>query len=51
MFVREIVGKSLLGAISCGVTNLVSCFTIMGSSRQGVWDHVASTIVVDDATR
>lgn len=48
MAVRELVGKSLLGAISFGITSLVSCFMILGAARQGVWDKVATTTVVDD---
>lgn len=48
MAVRELLGKSLLGGITFGITTLISCFMIFGSTRQCVWDRVASTIVVDD---
>jgi hypothetical protein len=51
MFVREFVGKGLLGAFSCSLTSLASCFMILGTSRLGVWDRVAGTVVVDDAAR
>jgi uncharacterized RDD family membrane protein YckC len=51
MFVREFIGKSLLGMFSCSLTNLVSCFMILGPQRQGVWDRIASTVVVDDVGR
>jgi uncharacterized RDD family membrane protein YckC len=47
MFVREIVGKWLLGAVTFSITTLVSIFMILGESRQGVWDKVAKTVVVD----
>ena len=29
-------------------TSLVSCFMILGQARQGIWDKIATTIVVDD---
>lgn len=48
MALRELVGKGIIGTISCGITTLVSCFMIMGAARQGVWDKVATTVVVDD---
>ncbi len=49
MFLREIVGKGVLGAITFSVTTVVSVFMILfGSERRGVWDHVAGTVVVDD---
>jgi uncharacterized RDD family membrane protein YckC len=48
MFMREIVGKGLIGGITFGITAIVSIFTILGASRQGVHDKIAKTIVVDD---
>jgi hypothetical protein len=44
---RELVGKVLLGAISCGLTSVVSALMILfGREHRGVWDAVAGTIVV-----
>jgi uncharacterized RDD family membrane protein YckC len=48
MALRELVGKWLIGTVTLGITTLVSCFMILGESRQGVWDKVASTVVVDE---
>jgi uncharacterized RDD family membrane protein YckC len=48
MALRELVGKSILGSITFGITYIVSIFMILGDSRQGVWDKVANTTVVDD---
>ena len=48
MALRELVGKALLGSVTFGITNLVSCFMILGAAHQGVWDKVATTVVVDD---
>ena len=48
MALRELVGKGVLGMFTFGITTLVSCFMILGASRQGVWDKVATTTVVDD---
>ena len=48
MCLREVVGKWLLGSITYGITSLVSCFMILGQTRQGIWDKIATTIVVDD---
>ena len=50
MFLREFVGKGLLGGITFGITTIVSAFMILlGERRQGIWDSMASTTVV--ATR
>lgn len=49
MALRELVGKWLLGTVTLGITSLVSLFMILGSSRQGVWDKIATTIVVDES--
>ena len=48
MCLREVVGRWLLASITYGVTSLVSCFMILGQTRQGIWDKIATTIVVDD---
>ena len=48
MALRELVAKGLIGSITFGITTLVSCFMILGDTRQGVWDKIASTVVVDD---
>lgn len=48
MALRELVGKGLLGSVSFGVTTIVSAFLILGDSRQGIWDKIATTVVVDD---
>jgi hypothetical protein len=49
MALREIVGKSILGSISCSLTTLVSAyFIIKGGDRQAVWDRVADVVVVDE---
>ncbi|HEX8802909.1 MAG TPA: RDD family protein [Acidimicrobiales bacterium] len=48
MALRELVGKSLIGALTVGISSVVSCFMILGPTRQGVWDKVAGTAVVDD---
>jgi uncharacterized RDD family membrane protein YckC len=47
MALREIIGKSMLGSITFGITYLVSIFTILGATHQGVWDKVAKTQVVE----
>jgi len=45
MFLREIIGKALIGGISFGVTSLVSIFMILfGSEKRGVWDHVGGML-------
>lgn len=48
MALRELVGKLLLGAITGGITTLISAFMILGTRRQGIWDKIANTTVVDD---
>jgi uncharacterized RDD family membrane protein YckC len=50
MFVREIVGKWLLSAITAGISGLVSAIMILFvDDRRGIWDHLAGTVVVKDA--
>jgi uncharacterized RDD family membrane protein YckC len=48
MALRELVGKWVINGVTLGITTLVSCFMILGSARQGVWDKIASTVVVDE---
>lgn len=49
MALRELVGKGILGSITFGITTIVSAFMILlGERRQGIWDMVATTIVVDE---
>lgn len=49
MAVRELVGKIVLGNASCGLTDLISSLMILfGWARQGLWDKLSSTVVVDD---
>jgi uncharacterized RDD family membrane protein YckC len=48
MFLREFVGKWLLGSLTGGITLLVSGVMILGRSRRGIWDRLAKTVVVDD---
>ena len=47
MATRELVGKGVLGSVSCGVTGIVSAFMIaFRRDRRGIWDSVAGSIVV-----
>jgi uncharacterized RDD family membrane protein YckC len=48
MALREVVGMWLFGSISYGITTIISGFMILGPSQQGIWDKIASTVVVDD---
>ena len=48
MALRELVGKGVLGWITAGITTIVSAFMILGAAHQGIWDKIASTVVVDD---
>ena len=46
MAMRELVGKTLLGSISFGITTLVGAIMILSNNkRQGIWDQIASTTV------
>jgi uncharacterized RDD family membrane protein YckC len=50
MALREIVGKGILGSITFGITTIVSAFMILfGEKRQGIWDLIATTVVVDES--
>lgn len=51
MALREIVGKGIIGSVTFGITTLVSCFMILGTSRQGIWDKIATTVVVSDPNK
>ncbi len=47
MALRELVGKSILGTLTLGITGIISSFMVLlGRERHAVHDHVASTIVV-----
>lgn len=47
MALRELVGKVLLSAIPAyGLVSAI--FVLVDGRRQGLWDKVASTVVVDD---
>lgn len=49
MVLRELVGKWLLGSVTGGITTIVSIVMILtGDTRQGLWDKIAGTTVVDD---
>ena len=48
MALRELVGKTLLGNITCGITSLVGALMVLGDSREALWDKIAGTVVVDD---
>jgi uncharacterized RDD family membrane protein YckC len=50
MALRELVGKGIIGAFTGGITALVSAFMILGATHQGIWDKIATTVVVDDPT-
>lgn len=50
MALRELVGKVLLATVTSGITTLISAIMILfDDQRQGLWDKIASTVVVDDA--
>jgi len=50
MALRELVGKYILGNITFGITTLVSAVMILidNERHEGIWDKIASTVVVDD---
>lgn len=48
MAIRELVGKTLLGNVTFGISTIVGGFMILGETRQGVWDRIAGTVVIDD---
>jgi uncharacterized RDD family membrane protein YckC len=48
MFLREFVGKGIIGSITFGITTIISVFMVLGADREAVWDRVAGTAVVDD---
>jgi uncharacterized RDD family membrane protein YckC len=47
MALREFVGKGILCSL-CGILTIISGFMILSQTRQGIWDKIASTVVVDD---
>lgn len=50
MALRELVGKMILGNITFGITTIVSAFMILlTDERQGIWDKIAGTVVVDES--
>jgi uncharacterized RDD family membrane protein YckC len=49
MALRELVGRYLLGNITCGITTLVGGIMILSDERrQAIWDKIGNTIVVED---
>jgi uncharacterized RDD family membrane protein YckC len=50
MALRELVGKWLIGNLTFGISTLVSAFMILlGEHRQGIWDLIATTVVIDQS--
>jgi uncharacterized RDD family membrane protein YckC len=50
MALREVVGKWLISNLTFGISTLVSAFMILvGEHRQGIWDLIATTVVVDES--
>jgi uncharacterized RDD family membrane protein YckC len=48
MFLREFVGKGIIGAIAIPITLGILAFMLLwDSKRQQVWDKVAGTVIVD----
>jgi uncharacterized RDD family membrane protein YckC len=47
MFIRDFLIKGLLVSI-CYLIQIVSAFMILGADRQGIWDKMVNTVVVDD---
>ncbi|MGI9033485.1 MAG: RDD family protein [Acidimicrobiales bacterium] len=48
MALRELVYKGILGWITFSITTIVSAFMILSPPYQGIWDKIASTVVVED---
>lgn len=49
MALREIVGKLVLGNITCGISSLVGAIMVLTDDRsQAVWDKIGTTVVIDD---
>lgn len=49
MALRELLAKGLLGTITFGITTIISVVMILATDeRQGIWDRIVSTTVVDD---
>jgi len=50
MLLREGLGKMVLGVVASGLGVLVSAVLILVTpKRQGVWDYIATTMVVSEA--
>jgi uncharacterized RDD family membrane protein YckC len=47
MALRELVGKVLLGFVPF-YTLISAVFVLSDARRQGLWDKIANTVVVDD---
>jgi uncharacterized RDD family membrane protein YckC len=47
MALRELVGKVLLGFVPF-YTLVSAIFVLVDPRRQGLWDKIANTVVVDD---
>jgi uncharacterized RDD family membrane protein YckC len=49
MALRELVGRWLLGNVTCGISTLVGGVMILSDERrQAIWDKIANTVVVED---
>lgn len=49
MAMRELVGKSLLGNVTVGISTIVGgIMVITDANHQGLWDKIAGTTVVED---
>ena len=47
MALRELVGKTVLSWVSCGLTSVIGAIMILATEKhQGIWDQIASTTVV-----
>ena len=48
MVMREAVGKWVVGSVAAGITTLASFVMLFTTpKRQGVWDYIGGTTVVD----
>jgi uncharacterized RDD family membrane protein YckC len=49
MALRELVGRYLLGNVTCGITTVIGGIMILSDERrQAIWDKIGNTIVVED---
>ena len=53
MAIREIVGKGVIGLFTCGIGPflLSGIMILLHDSRQGLWDRIAKTAVIEDRDR